>query len=375
MPPGVFQQSRIGGDRVTGGNPDAVVVGAGIIGLACATALARRGLDVLLVGEARPGEASIAAAGMLAPSVEKSSGPAHRFACAARDFYPAYLEDLADATGIRVPLNRLGVLQVALTPKGIDGLRRTASPGSEWLDRPMLTELEPTLGHALGAVLNHDDGAVDNVILVAALEELVQRTPRISRARGWAVAVTPTESGVQVRLESGSTIRAGHAVLAPGAWAGAVDGAPLLSAVKPSRGQLVSFDPIGLRHVTYGPRGYLVPRAGKSVIAGSTAENVGFDAGTTPEGLARVRSAAEEIAPALAITPVNAEWAGLRPVTPDMLPMLGADPRSSRVIYACGHSRNGILMAPLTGETVAAMATEEPLAHDLSQFHPARFSG
>jgi glycine/D-amino acid oxidase-like deaminating enzyme len=104
-------------------------------------------------------------------------------------------------------------------------------------------------------------------------------------------------------------------------------------------------------------------------------EHVGFTPGTTPEGIARVRSAAEEIAPALAVSGVNATWAGLRPVTPDMLPILGADPENPRIVYACGHSRNGILLAPLTGESVAELVTEEPLSHDLSQFHPARFSG
>ena len=368
--------------------PDAIVVGAGIIGLCSATAIARRGLNVLLIGEPRSGEASLAAAGMLAPSVEKSAGPAHRFACAARDLYPSYLEDLAEITGIRVPLNRLGVLQVALTEKGIQGLRKAAADRSEWIDRQALGELEPTLGHALGAVLNPDDGAVDNVVLIAALEELVRTEKRISRIEGSVTGVSANEGNASVQLASGEKLEAGYVVLAPGAWGGDIEGAKRLGAVQPSRGQLISYDAIGLRHVTYGPRGYLVPRAGgalavpsrrdtpaSSVIAGSTMENAGFVSDTTPEGLAKVRSAAEEIAPALAISSIRASWAGLRPVTPDMLPILGPDPEKPRIVYACGHARNGILLAPLTGETVAALVTEEPLAHDLSQFHPARFSG
>ena len=114
---------------------DTIVVGAGIVGLCIARALARRGISSLLVGEHRPGEASQAAAGMLAPSVEQSTGPAHDFAVEARGFYPEFLEYLADETGIRVPLNRLGILQVALSEKGVKGLRKTASPESSWLDR------------------------------------------------------------------------------------------------------------------------------------------------------------------------------------------------------------------------------------------------
>lgn len=355
--------------------PDVIVIGGGIIGLCSATAAARRGLTVSLVSQHREGAASAAAAGMLAPSVEKSSGPAHRFAVAARDFYPTYLEELAELTGIRVPLNRLGVLQVALSEKGVSGLRKSASPETEWIERSELARLEPTLGHALGALLNPEDGSVDNVILLAALEELVNRSDHIVRVDASAVQISASETSVTASLSTGETLAAGHAVIAPGAWGGQLPGAGYLSAVEPSRGQIVSYDAIGLRHVTYGPRGYLVPRTAGTMLAGSTMESVGFSPGTTPEGLARVRSAAEEIAPALAIGIVNATWAGLRPVTPDMLPILGPDPSNGRVVYSCGHSRNGILLAPLSGEMVAGMITEEPLLHDLSQFHPARFSG
>jgi glycine oxidase len=102
-------------------------------------------------------------------------------------------------------------------------------------------------------------------------------------------------------------------------------------------------------------------------------ENVGFDSTTSEEGLARIRAASEEIAPALSIVPVQTSWAGLRPVTPDLLPILGKDPEWPSVIYACGHSRNGILLAPLTGDVVASMVAGEPIAHDLSQFRPDRF--
>ena len=352
---------------------DTVVVGAGVIGLSVATAIARRGLTVILAAEPRSGQASAAAAGMLAPSVERATGPAHDFAMAARDMYPDYLEDLADATGIRVPLNRLGILQVALTEKGVAGLQKTRSVESTWLERSELAELEPTLGHAIGAVLNPDDGAVDNVILMNALWDLVERTPTISRVAGAAAAVSHDGSHAVVALATGEKLEANHVVLAPGAWGAMVDGAPALRAVTPSRGQLVSYQSIGLRHVTYGPRGYLVPRASGTTIAGSTMENVGFVSETTSHGLAKVRSAAEEIAPSLSIAKVTAEWAGLRPITPDMLPIIGPDPDNPRIIYACGHSRNGILLAPLTGETVAALVAGDALSYDLSQFRPGRF--
>jgi glycine oxidase len=352
---------------------DVTIVGAGIIGLAAATAAARKGLSVTLVGDQRAGEASAAAAGMLAPSVERATGPAHDFAISARDRYPAYVEDLAEQTGIRVSLNRLGVLQVALTSAGVKGLQKTALPSAEWIDRAALAEAEPTLGHALGAMLNPDDGAVDNVTLMRALAALTDELPAITRVQDTVTRIRREGSRPSVELASGKTIESAFVVVAGGAWSSLIEGIPFAAAVTPARGQLIGYDPIGLRHVVYGPRGYLVPRVNLQTVAGSTMENVGFDSTTSEEGLARIRAASEEIAPALSIVPVQTSWAGLRPVTPDLLPILGKDPEWPSVIYACGHSRNGILLAPLTGDVVASMAAGEPIAHDLSQFRPDRF--
>jgi len=352
---------------------DVTIVGAGIIGLATAIAASRRGLTVLLVGDQRAGEASSAAAGMLAPSIERAVGPAHDFAIAARDCYPAYVEELAEQTGIRVPLNRLGILQVALTEAGVRGLRRAAAPDGEWIERGALAEAEPTLGHAIGAVLNPEDGAVDNVTLMRALGALVDATPLVTRLEGTVVRVVRDGGRPRVEVAGGDSYESAWVVIAGGAWSSLVGGLPLLSAVAPSRGQLIAYDAIGLRHAVYGPRGYLVPRVNLQTIAGTTMESVGFDSNTTSRGLDRIRSSSEEIAPALSITPVQSAWAGLRPVTPDLLPLLGPDPNYPAVIYACGHSRNGILLAPLTAEVVAAMIASDPVPHDLTQFRPDRF--
>ena len=352
---------------------DVTVIGAGIIGLATASAAARRGLSVTLVGDQRAGEASAAAAGMLAPSVERATGPAHDFAVAARDRYPAYVEDLAEQTGIRVPLNRLGILQVALSAAGMKGLRKTAFPGAEWIERKELAEAEPTLGHALGAMLNPEDGAVDNVTLMRALAALADQLPPITRLQATVTRLHRTDARPRVELGSGKTLESAFVVVAGGAWSSLIEGIPFVGAVTPARGQLVAYNSIGLRHVVYGPRGYLVPRVNLQTVAGSTMENVGFDSTTTEEGLALIRSAAEEIAPALSVTPEQRSWAGLRPVTPDLLPILGNDPEYPSVIYACGHSRNGILLAPLTGDVVASLLAGETAPYDLSQFRPDRF--
>jgi glycine oxidase len=309
---------------------------------------------------------------MLAPSVERAAGPAHDFGIAARDRYPSYIEFLAERSGIRVPLNRLGILQVALSEKGIKGLKKTAPETARWLDAKELRELEPALAHAVGAMFNPDDGAVDNTVLLSALSKLVSKNARIETLNDSVTEVEPRESSATVRTKSGTSHSARHVVLAAGAWIGQISGARLGGAVVPSRGQLVSYSTCPLTHVAYGPRGYVVPR-GDSTIGGSTMENVGFDASTTREGVEKVRSAAEEICPSLSRGSATRSWAGLRPVTPDMLPILGPDPEHKSLIYACGHSRNGVLMAPLTGDLVADLVTGTPLSFDLSQFRPGRF--
>ena len=309
---------------------------------------------------------------MLAPSVERAVGPAHDFGIAARDRYPSYVEFLAERTGIRVPLNRRGILQVALNDKGIKGLKKTAPPTARWLDGKELRRLEPALSHAVGAMFNPDDGAVDNTVLLSALLKLVSANARVETVNDAVIEVEPRESSTTVRTRSGATHSAHHVVLAAGAWVGRISGVRLGSAVQPFRGQLVSYSISVLRHVAYGPRGYVVPR-GDSTIGGSTMEDVGFDASTTSEGVEKVRSAAEEICPSLSRSNATRAWAGLRPVTPDMLPILGPDPEHPSLIYACGHSRNGVLMAPLTGDLIADLVTATPLSLDLAQFRPGRF--
>ena len=343
-----------------------------MIGLTTAVALAERGVSVTLIGQHTAGEASPAAAGMLAPSVEGASGPAHDFGIAARDRYPSYVDFLADRTGIEVPLNRLGILQVALSEKGIKGLKKTAPTTSRWLDRKELEEIEPALSHGVGAMFNPDDGAVDNVALLDALQRLVSSSDRIESVQDFVTAIhAGTDSGT-VMTTSRASYGAHRLVLAAGAWAGQIPGARFARAVAPARGQLVSYSSSPLRHVAYGPRGYVVPR-GDHTIGGSTMENVGFDATTTPDGVRKVRLASEEICPRLALSEGTDAWAGLRPVTPDMLPILGVDPEHPSLLYACGHSRNGVLMAPLTGDIIADLVTGAPLSHDLAQFRPGRF--
>ena len=351
---------------------DVIVIGGGLIGLAATAALAERGFSVTLVADPRSGAASPASAGMLAPSVERASGPAHDFAIAARDRYPSYVEFIAARTGVTVPLNRLGILQLALSEKGVKGLKRTALATSIWLDAKQVRDLEPSLSHGIGAIYSPGDGAVDSSLLLSALERLAATSEHVSIIADAAEELEPGTASCALLTRAGRRLDAPHVVVAAGAWSSAIRGARYARPVEPARGQLVLYDAAPLRHVVYGPSGYVVPR-GSGTLGGSTMEKTGFDASVTEAGVRKVRSAAEEICPSLASAPPPKTWAGLRPVTPDMLPILGHDPDHPSIIYSCGHSRNGVLMAPLTGDVVADLVTGTPLSHDLSQFRPARF--
>lgn len=380
----VFRHS---GHDVTPPSPaDVVIVGGGLVGLACAAALARDGASAILLDDRQPGAASGAAAGMLAPSLDRERGSAYDFAVAARDGYPAFIDWLQSATGIRVPLNTAGVLQVAVSEAGVRGLKRAmvrdADPSAEWLDAHAVRDLEPALSHAFGAVFHPRDGAVDNVALLAALTAYCRSAPGVAFIEAAAIEVRTDASGISVRTSDGRVCRGAQGVIAAGAWAPAIVGLPLPLPVSPLRGQMLAFASCPVRHVIFGPRGYLVPRfdpddgsrSSDETLVGATSEQAGFDATTTPAAGASLLAAGIEILPSLRHSSPARHWAGLRPVTPDLLPIIGPDPHHPRLLYACGHSRNGVLMAPLTGDCISAIVRGSPSLHDLRAFSIERFA-
>ena len=364
---------------------DAIVVGGGLVGLCCAAAIARGEGRTILLHDERPGAASAAAAGMLAPSIERGSGPATGFALAARDLYPRFLDWLEDETGIPVPLNRRGILQVALSEAGIRGLRRAmareADPEAEWLDAAAVHSLEPELSHALGGVFHPGDGAVDNVVLLAALEAWCGSSVFVQRVASAALRIVDGREGMSVYASDGQVWKARFVILASGAWAPALEGLPRSVPVAPLRGQMLAYPGSPLHHVVFGPRGYIVPRpvsamgpAAAETLVGATSERVAFDPSTTVSATETLRSAGAEILPALAEHTPLRQWAGLRPMTPDLLPIIGPDPERPSLLYACGHSRNGVMMAPITGECLAAIVRGEATPHDLRAFSITRFA-
>lgn len=342
-----------------------IVVGAGLVGLCCATALARENARVIVVSAREPGAASPAAAGLLAPSVGVTPDSARALGIAALKMYPGYLDGLAERTGRHVALCR-GVLELAFTEADAATLRPLAGAHSSWLDSSAVRDLEPTLSPTVGALLHSRDGMVDVRELMAAVDLDAVRDNRVSlRIGGPVVRLHPASRPIRLDLADGGQLEGPAVVIAAGAWASSIAGLPRPLSITPIRGQMLAVEPAPIRHVVMGPRGYIAPQADR-LIVGSTMERVGFDPGTTEAAAAQLRQCATEISPRLASHRLLSHWSGLRPVTPDLLPIVGEDPDVPGVFYACGHSRNGILLAPLTGMVIAELVTRGATSLDVS---------
>lgn len=354
---------------------DLVVVGGGLIGLATSAAAAERGLSVALLAADRPGAASRAGAGLLVPhdSGEGVHGNVARFMTAARDLYAAYVPWVEERSGVPIPYYGSGALELAGSPEECASLHAAAPADAVRLTAADVAELEPALAPTAGGVLYPRDGAVDNVRLTDALASIVDRHPRVRVVREAAVRIAFDSGSPAVIGASGARAQAAHVVLAAGAWSGTVRGLPRPIPVRPLRGQICTIGTTPLRHVVLGPDVYMVSRNWDRTLVGSTMEEAGFDPATTAEAIDGLRRRAGAACPSLSRHSIIDAWSGLRPATPDLLPILGVDPHHDGLIYACGHSRNGILLAPLTAAITAAIAAGDDPAWDLSPFSIGRF--
>ena len=353
---------------------DVTVVGTGIIALTAAIEIADRGRSVRLVGTTHSGNASSAAGGMLAPSVGRESGSAYDFAVASRDRYPAFAAALSERSGRPVPINTAGILEVALTETEAAELKDSIERPSRWLSAEELAREEPGFAPAFGAVMHPLDGSVEPLPLLDALRAVVASHDGITTAREDCCELNASELGCSVLTGMENRFASDYVVLAAGVWTPLIVGAgKAAESVQPLRGQMVAFNSTAVRHTSCGAGGYLIPRTDGCIVAGGTMERAGFESVTTPDAIQMICARAQTLCPALANASIHSSWAGLRPATPDLLPIIGADPERPRVIYACGHSRNGILLAPLTAEVVADLVTGTAPRHDISRFLPGRY--
>jgi len=363
---------------------DVLVIGAGVMGCASALALARRRISTCVLERSVPGaEASSAAAGILGAQAEAhADGPMARLCLASRARFPGWVAELAEHTRLDVGYRPSGVVhasfdsdELAKIVHGIQWQREAELP-FEVLDGRAARALEPALAESVvGAVRFPDDAVIDPPSLLRALRIAAERAGAVFRS-GSLVRRIVVEGGRArgVALEDGTRIEAATVVLAAGSWSTLVDGAPLpADAVRPARGQIVELCSAlpRVRSVVYGPRCYFSPRDDGRVLVGSTLEFVGFRPGVTAQAVRDLLDAAIELAPILGDAAVGRTWSSFRPHTKDELPLLGHTSVQG-LLLATGHFRNGILLAPLTAEIIAALAAGEEPPADVRPFASTR---
>ena len=368
---------------------DVVIVGGGVIGLAVARELGRRkaGRITLIERAALLGtEASHAAAGMLAPQAEADCADAFfKLACASRDLYPAFASELLEETGTDIELERTGTLYLALTPEDEAEIehrylwQRDADLPVERLSAEETRRLEPCVSRQVRGSLRFPlDVQVENRRLIHALSISAERYG-VRLVTETHVKSLLTERGRVEGVEtSRGRVSAPLVVVAGGAWTSFLapsDKGTLAPGIEPVRGQMLCFEanPRLAQHVIYSPRGYLVQRLDGRLLAGSTTEHAGFEKRVTAAGLQQISAHALEISPAVGSLPFLDSWAGLRPRAEDDWPVLGASSEAEGLFYATGHYRNGILLAPLTGELLAEAIMTGKASPLINTFSPNRF--
>jgi glycine oxidase len=364
---------------------DVVVIGGGVIGCVVARRIAARGATVTLIERDVPGRAATwAAGGMLSPLGEAGDHPAFLdLAVRSLDLYAQFVSELTAQSGIEVEYRPAGKLHVTIG-RGHSDLRSLVERGRGFGVQPMTGDeargLEPALGPAVdAAIFVGRDHRVNNRLLGVAAWKAAEASGVRVHCDSPAASLEIDSRVRSVRLTDGTTIASDSVVLAAGAWSSRIEGLPRPLPVEPVRGQMLSVEgdrdnPL-LERVIHAPGCYLIPREEGHIVIGATSERAGFVPGPTPAGLAALSAAAAAVVPAIAQKRVLETWAGFRPGTPDGLPVLGPDPAVDGLFYATGHYRNGILLAPITAEILAACVAGVASPVPLDPFRPDRFEG
>jgi glycine oxidase len=364
---------------------DIIVVGAGIVGCAIAAELGRRGASVQLLDERPAGMgATQASAGVLAPYIEAAAGsPLLALGVRSLDLFDDFIAHAVSSSGVAVPYRRTGTLDVALQEGAMDKLRATAAllagrdVASEIVDAHAARGEEPHLtGDILGGLLIPAHGFVAVGDLVRALAASARRSGTQVIEGGRVLRIMPDGDDMLVATERG-TLTGSAVVLAAGSWSGQIEitGIAARVPVRPVRGQLLrlAWNGPALRRVTWSDRCYLVPWDDGTLLVGATAEEAGFDERATVAGVRDLLEAACELVPHAWTASFSGARVGLRPGTPDDLPIVGASRVQPNLFYATGHYRNGVLLAPLTAELVANAMLDGAIDPALAALSPQRF--
>ncbi len=362
---------------------DVAIAGGGVIGGAIALELARAGLRVGVFDCQQPGqEASWASAGILSPAPENPGMIAIvPLGKASLSLYPEFIARVEEISGKSAGFRPKGTLEALFSQDAkaelstIIALHHGLGLKAEPLRAEDARELEPALSAEVeAAVLRPDEASVDNRALTGAVLEAAQRSgaeffPGNGAREIWHAGKRC--AGLVVQNEN---VEAKWTIIAAGCFSAAIKDAAAYAPVRPVKGQMaaLSAEDLMIERVLWSDKIYLVPRNDGRIIAGATVERVGFDKRTTAGGIQKILSAAIELAPSLANARVEETWAGLRPDSPDHLPILGPTDVEG-LLMATGHFRSGILLTPITARLVREWITEQRVSLDWDRFSPLRF--
>jgi glycine oxidase len=348
---------------------DVIVIGGGIIGLSLSIELRKKGAAVLVVERGEPGrEASYAAGGMLVDCPLETPAALQSLATASARMYPEFTHELQVESGMSVDLRDQGTILFPSTS-------HTSHLESEFatqLPAP-LSEIEPALADLNRPAFYLRERSVDpRALTTAALHAAKHRGVDFSSG-DTVTAVNLSDGRVSGVTTNKTSFLASAVVNCAGAWSGQI--APHAFPARPVKGQMLCLASPSrslLKHVIRSPEVYLIPRSDGRIIVGTTVEEAGFDKRTDVTTIQRLHHAAVAMVPELRNAKILEDWAGLRPGTPDGLPILG--PTATPGYYAAtGHFRDGILLAPITAQVMAQVMEGKNPDHDLAPFSPARF--
>jgi glycine oxidase len=362
---------------------DAAVAGGGLIGASIAFELAAEGLNVAVFDAQHPGrEASWASAGMISPAPESSAmASLLPISMASVRLYPEFIQHVEEVSGKTVGYRNDGALDLLLNGTGqaemdeILALHRGAGLRAEPLSGPEAREIEPAItGDLRAAIHRPDEASRDNRLLTeATLEAARRKGVDIFPGNGAKALWKEGDACKGLQLQSGR-VEARWTVIAAGCFSASIEGVAAYAPVIPAKGQMMALrcDSVNLKKDLWSGHMYLVPRHDGRIIAGSTVEYEGFDRSVTVVGMKRILTGAISMVPALESARIEETWAGLRPDSPDHLPILGPTDVDGLLI-ATGHFRSGILLTPVTARLIRDWVTTQKVSEDWAPFSPMRF--
>jgi glycine oxidase len=364
---------------------DAVIAGGGLIGASIALELAEAGLKVGLYDAREPGrEASWASAGMISPAPENPGMiPFMPISLASAALYPEFIRKVEELSGKDVDYQKTGAFDVLLEGdvarelSTIIALQHGVGLRAEAISADQAREMEPALNEEIQAVIfRADEGSLDARMFTEAVLQAARRRGVEIFAGNAAKALK--KEGARCRgllLERGEA-KAKWTIIAAGSFSARIEGVGPYAPVFPAKGQMVALrcEAVEIQHILWLGHKYLVPRRSGRIIAGSTIERSGFDHHVTAGGIESILREALKIVPALENARIEETWAGLRPDSPDHLPIIGPTDVEGLLI-ATGHFRSGVLLTPITARLIREWVTRREVSVDWERVSPLRYLG